>query len=62
MLAATERNLKEVERLHKLVRQAVEFLLHLDLTGQLRQKFDQAKQNLRKIEEIAFNVSLHVKK
>jgi len=62
VLAATERKVKEVKRLHVLVREAVEFLLTLDLTGSHRQKFDQAKQNLRKIEEIAFNVSLHVEK
>jgi predicted translin family RNA/ssDNA-binding protein len=62
VLAATERNRKEVDRLLSLVREAVEFLLQLDLTGQSRQKFDQAKQNLRKIEEIAFNLSVHGEK
>lgn len=62
VLAATKRKFKEVERLQELVTTAVEFLLGLDLTGAQRQKFDQAKQNLRKIEEIAFSLSLHVKK
>jgi predicted translin family RNA/ssDNA-binding protein len=62
VLAATDRNEKEVKRLAGLVREAVEFLLNLDLTGQLRQKFDQAKQNLRKIEEISFNLSIHGRK
>lgn len=59
VLAATERDVKEVKRLQSNVQAAVEYLLLLDLTGQLRQKFDQAKQNLRKIEEIAFNLSIH---
>lgn len=59
VLAATDRNEKEVKRLSGLVREAVEFLLKLDLTGQGRQKFDQAKQNMRKVEEIAFNLSIH---
>lgn len=62
VIAATDRNEEEVRRLSTLVRKAVEFLLRLDLTGSLRQKFDQAKQNLRKVEEIAFNLSIHGKK
>ena len=59
VLAATKRDTKEVERLSVLVREIVAYLLQLDLTGNLRQKFDQAKQNLRKVEEIAFNLSIH---
>jgi predicted translin family RNA/ssDNA-binding protein len=62
VLAATERNRKEVDRMSSMVREAVEFLLQMDLTGSSRQKFDQAKQNLRKIEEIAFNLSVHGEK
>lgn len=61
VLAATDRNVKEVKRLSTIVRDIVEFLLNLDLTGNLRQKFDQAKQNLRKVEEIAFDLSLKTK-
>jgi predicted translin family RNA/ssDNA-binding protein len=58
VLAATRRDMKEVKRLSDIVRDGVAFLLELDLTGPLRQKFDQAKQNLRKVEEIAFDLSL----
>jgi len=58
VLAATRRDMNEVERLSGIVRDGVSFLLELDLTGPLRQKFDQAKQNLRKVEEIAFDLSL----
>ncbi|MFA5129497.1 MAG: hypothetical protein WC477_01100 [Patescibacteria group bacterium] len=58
VLLATERDMKEVKRLSGLVRDIVAFLLDLDLTGNLRQKFDQAKQNLRKVEEICFDLSL----
>jgi predicted translin family RNA/ssDNA-binding protein len=58
VLAATRRDYAEVRRLSDLVRQGVAILLELDLTGQLRQKFDQAKQNLRKVEEIEFDLSL----
>jgi predicted translin family RNA/ssDNA-binding protein len=58
VLAATRRDKKEVERLSNIVRDGVAFLLELDMAGSLRQKFDQAKQNLRKVEEIAFSLSL----
>ncbi|MBD3251077.1 hypothetical protein GF380_01215 [Candidatus Uhrbacteria bacterium] len=60
VLMATERKTEEVTRLLGLIREVVAYLLLLDLTGSLRQKFDQAKQNLRKAEEIAFNLSIHV--
>ncbi|OGL78211.1 hypothetical protein A3E39_03065 [Candidatus Uhrbacteria bacterium RIFCSPHIGHO2_12_FULL_60_25] len=59
VLAATDRKSKDVKRLTSAVRDAVEFLLTLNLTGQMRTKFDQAKQNLRKLEEIAFSLSVN---
>ncbi len=58
VLLATERDLAGVKRLSGLIRDVVAFLLEMDLTGSDRQKFDQAKQNLRKVEEIAFDLSL----
>lgn len=58
VLVATERDLPGVQRLSGLIRDVVAFLLEMDLTGSDRQKFDQAKQNLRKVEEIAFDLSL----
>lgn len=59
VLAATERNVKEVKRLTAAVREAVEFMLTLNLTGTMRTKFDQAKSNLRKLEEVAFSLSMN---
>jgi predicted translin family RNA/ssDNA-binding protein len=58
VLAATDRKKDEVKRLSASVREAVEFMLTLNMTGNLRQKFDQAKQNLRKIEEISFTLAM----
>jgi predicted translin family RNA/ssDNA-binding protein len=58
VLAATDRKKDEVKRLSAAVREAVEFMLTLNMTGSLRQKFDQAKQNLRKIEEISFTLAM----
>ena len=59
VLAATERNSKEVRRLLEAVRDAIAFMLTLNLTGTMRTKFDQAKGNLRKLEEIAFTLSVN---
>ena len=58
MLRATARDIKEVDRLYAVAFSIVEMLLALDLTGSLRSKFDQAKQHLRKIEEIRYDLSL----
>ena len=61
VLLATEHKKKEVEHLVTSIREAVAFLIKLDLSGNLRQKYDQAKQNLRKAEEIAMDLALHTK-
>jgi predicted translin family RNA/ssDNA-binding protein len=59
VLAATDRDVKEVKRLLEAVREAIAFMLTLNLTGTMRTKFDQAKSNLRKLEEIAFTLSVN---
>ncbi|MBE7525670.1 hypothetical protein KJZ71_05470 [Patescibacteria group bacterium] len=59
VLAATKRDAELVQRYGDMIRDAVAFLLTMNLTGASRQKFDQAKQNLRKIEEIAFTLSVN---
>jgi predicted translin family RNA/ssDNA-binding protein len=58
VLAATDRKFDEVKNLAAAVREIVEFMLTLNMTGGLRGKFDQAKQNLRKIEEISFTLAM----
>lgn len=58
VLAATDRDASEVRRLTDAVRDTIAFLLTLNLTGTMRTKFDQAKGNLRKLEEIAFSLSI----
>ncbi|MBM3204920.1 hypothetical protein FJZ48_03000 [Candidatus Uhrbacteria bacterium] len=55
VLLATEGKEKEVEKIFQGVTEVVEFLLRMDLTGTLRTKVDQAKQNLRKLEEIRYD-------
>ena len=58
VLQASEGKFEEVHHIFDDVREAVDFLLQMDLTGQLRTKVDQAKQNLRKLEEIRYDISM----
>ena len=57
VLKATEGDAKTVEKVFLTVRDVIEFLLKMNLTGSLRTKFDQAKHNLRKIEEVRYESS-----
>ena len=40
------------------VEMIIEFFLSLDLTGYLRNKFDQAKKNLSRLEEMSYDLSI----
>ena len=58
VLHATEGDHETVKRIFVDVRYVVEVLMEMDLTGNLRTKLDQSKQNLRKLEEIRYDLSL----
>jgi len=58
---ATEKNYKEVTEIKKIIEGVMHNLIQLDLTGYLRTKFDQSKNNMRKIEEITYELSLRSK-
>ena len=55
---ATSGNVKAVESARETVEATVGFIMELDLTGELRQKGDQAKRNLRTLEEMMYQISL----
>jgi len=55
--AAIERKTEEVQKLYATSETLVEFLLSLDATGSLRSKVDQARQHLRRLEEIRYDLS-----
>ncbi|MDO8505841.1 MAG: hypothetical protein Q7S48_04680 [bacterium] len=55
---ATQGKTEEVEKLAKVVRDVVEQLIQFDLTGYLRTKYDQAKQNLRRVEEVLYDIKM----
>lgn len=51
-------NEKAVARVHEVVAMVIEFLLDLDLTGPLRTKFDQAKKNLGRLEDMMYDLTI----
>ena len=54
--AATQGDKARVDTVHAVVEHVVEELLRCNLTGYLRQKFDDAKRNLHRVEDIRFSV------
>lgn len=59
--SATARNFKEVTRCHQTAEEIISELVDMDLTGYNRQKFDQAKSALQKLEQVVYEVSLREK-
>jgi predicted translin family RNA/ssDNA-binding protein len=55
---ATKRRYKEVERCWAIIDEIIHELIQLNLLGSLRPKYDQAKNNLRKIEEIMYDLEI----
>ncbi|MDD2326605.1 MAG: hypothetical protein PHW63_11545 [Alphaproteobacteria bacterium] len=55
--AAIERDKAKVEGIYEQAVLLVEFILSMDLTGGLRSKADQARQHLRRMEEIRYDLS-----
>ena len=55
---ATEGNTAAVEKAFAAVETVITFLYELDLTGYLRTKFDQAKKNLRSLEQLRYEVKM----
>lgn len=55
---ASEGNFNEVKKIKKAINEIMAELVEFDITGYLRTKFDQAKTNLRKIEQIDYEIKL----
>lgn len=51
-------NLTEVEKIKNIINDIMTQLVEFDMTGYLRTKYDQAKGNLRKIEQINYEVKM----
>ena len=51
-------NFEEVVKMKKIINEIMAELVEFDMTGYLRTKYDQAKNNLRKIEQIGYEVKI----
>ena len=51
-------NFDEIDRMKKIINEIMIELVEFDMTGYLRTKYDQAKNNLRKIEQIEYEVKI----
>ncbi len=58
ILAATRGDRAPIEQFYQDSVEIMDFLLQMDLTGHLRTKVDQAKQHVKKLEEIRYDLSL----
>lgn len=58
ILLATNEDIKTAQELKEIIADIVDGLIKLNLTGYLRNKFDAAKRNLKKAEEILYDVKL----
>lgn len=55
---ATEGKLKEVLEVKETVQDIVGELIKFDLVGKLRNKYDEAKRNLKRLEEIVYDMKI----
>lgn len=60
VVRGADKDLKELRNYRDIVAEVVKQLLSLHLTGHNRQKFDQAKRNLKRIEEIVYEVKIRI--
>ncbi len=51
-------NVEALSPARETVEMIIEYFLSLDLTGYLRTKFDQAKKNLSRLEEMSYDISI----
>lgn len=58
---ATEGKVEDVRAVKDLIAVIVEAMLEMDLGGYLRNKFDQAKNSLRRAEDVHYDVTLRYK-
>jgi len=47
-----------VAQVYEVVSMVIEFMLDLDLTGYNRNKFDQAKKNLSRLEQMTYDLAI----
>lgn len=60
VLKGADKDVKSLNKYRNIIAEIVAFMMPLYLTGQQRQKFDQAKRNLKSVEEILYEVKIRL--
>lgn len=60
VLSATAEKFKEAQKLKDIIADIIAQMIKFNLTGYLRNKFDAAKHNLRKAEEVLYDVKMRL--
>ena len=58
VLIASFQNLKKINKYTGITKDIVGFMMKLYLSGKTRQKFDEAKRNLKRLEQIIYEIKL----
>lgn len=58
VLIASLKNINKIKKYTQIAKEIVGFILKLYLSGKIRQKFDEAKRNLKRLEQIIYEISL----
>jgi len=58
ILLAADEKFDDVKKIAQEISDAIDILLAYNLTGLLRTKFDQAKKNLNRIEQVLYDISM----
>lgn len=58
VLQSTKNDYENIKFYHEITEEIVGFMLKLYMTGHTRQKFDEAKRNLKRLEGILYDISI----
>ena len=61
VLSATSGDYESIQAHSKTTSDIIELLITFDLSGKIRNKFDQAKRNLKRLEEICYDIQIRNK-
>lgn len=60
VLRVTEGKTEDIQEFHQAGSEMIEQLIELDMVGKLRSKFDEAKRNLKRLEEILYDIKVNL--
>jgi predicted translin family RNA/ssDNA-binding protein len=58
VLLGSKKNLPKIKKYTKITKEVVGFMMQLYISGKSRQKFDEAKRNLKRLEQIVYEINL----